>query len=219
MSRPCVSRSGIVGSAVDLIRSSFGALEAVPLVLRFRCKPIPRDVVSKVNMRVSPIILITGLFGCWSTATAQTPPERGVDFGFRFEVGDCLAEKFDTFSGEFTKDLGGEPPRAATARFSLADSRMRTIYQAINQVRFFELPSVFGGVPPGLSGIRVSHPAKTYRLEVLNGGLTHSVVWKDTYQPTTNEADRLRALFSMIIAFIHERAEYQRLSTPIGGCE
>jgi hypothetical protein len=153
------------------------------------------------------------------SATAQTQPEPGADFGFRFEAVRCLTEKFDTFSGEFTEDLGGEPARSATARFSLTDSQMRAVYQAIENVRFFDLPPVFNGVPPGLGEVWTTVPANTYRLEVRNGGVAHSVLWRDAYNPTTKEADTLRALFSMIVAFIHERPEFERLPRRLGGCE
>lgn len=170
-------------------------------------------------MRLSAIILITGIFGYWSSPSAQTQPQPPGDFGFRFEVRRCLTEKFDTFSGEFSEELGGEPARCATARFSLADSRMRAIYQMIEKVRFFDLAPVFDGVPTGASQVMTTVPANTYRLEVRSGGVTHSVLWKDAYSPTTKEADTLRALFSMIIAFIHDHPEFKRLPRPIGGCE
>jgi len=63
------------------------------------------------------------------------------------------------------------------------------------------------------------HPYTTYRLEVRNGGVVHTVSWKDAYKPTTVEANRLRDLFSMMLGFIHEHPEYKRLPRPIGGCE
>ena len=56
---------------------------------------------------------------------------------------------------------------------------MRAIYKLIQTVRFFDLPPVFDGVPPGASQVMTTHPANTYRLEVRSGGVMHSVVWKD----------------------------------------
>ena len=39
----------------------------------------------------------------------NTNAAQAGDFGFRFEVGDCLTERLDTFNGVFTKNLGGDP--------------------------------------------------------------------------------------------------------------
>jgi hypothetical protein len=139
-------------------------------------------------------------------------------FGFRFQVGDCLTETFDSFTGVFTKDLGGEPARLVTAQLSLSESQMKTIHQMIEEIRFVDYPSQYHGVPTGLKVVTTFHPASTYRLEVRIGGITHVVTWKDAYRPTTEEADLLRALLSMILRFIHSQPEFKALPPPIGGC-
>src|SRR4029077_9292375 len=108
---------------------------------------------------------------------------------------------------------------SVTAQFTLTDSQMRTIYQTVEKVRFFDLTSPFNGVPPGLNEVTTFGPASTYRLEVRNGGVVHTVVWKDAYKPTTDEADRLRALLSMITGLIPAHQNFKRLPHPIGGCE
>jgi hypothetical protein len=141
------------------------------------------------------------------------------DFGIRFEVGDCLTERLDTFTGVFTKNLGGEPGRTVTAHISLTGAQMSAIFQTIENIRFFDYPYEFDGVPPGLQEIMKVTPAPTYRLEVRNRGEFHTVSWKDESKPTTAEADRLRDLFSMIVGFIHEHPEFKRLPASIGGCE
>ena len=141
------------------------------------------------------------------------------DFGFRFEVGDCLTERLDTFNGVFTKNLGGEPARTVTAQIVLTDAQMRAIYRTIENIRFFDYPSTFVGVPTGLQEVTTFHPAPTYRLEVRNGGVVHTVLWKDAYKPTTAEADRLRDLVSTVLGFIHENPEFKRLPRPTVGCE
>jgi hypothetical protein len=167
-----------------------------------------------------PAVVFVGLFlAYWPSSRAESQAEPAVDFGFRLEVGDCLTEKFDSFSGEFSKDLGGEPARSAATRFSLTDVQMRTIYQTMEKIRFFDYLSPFNGVPSGLSVVGEFGPASSYRLEVRNGGVVHTVVWKDAYKPTTIEADRLRALLSTIIGFIHDHPNFKRLPRPIGGCE
>src|SRR5579864_2068895 len=71
------------------------------------------------------------------------------DFGFRFEVGDCFTERLDTFNSVFTKNLGGEPARTVSAQISLTDAQMHAIYRTIENIRFFDYPSTFVGVPIG----------------------------------------------------------------------
>ena len=163
---------------------------------------------------------IGGLFlAHWSSPRAQSLAEPAGDFGFRLEVWDCLTETFDTSSGVFSKDLGGVPARSGTTRLSLTDLQMRTIYQTMEKIRFFDYPSPVNGVPSGLREVAEFGPASRYRLEVRNGGVVHTVIWKDAYRPTTTEADRLRALLSMIVGFIHDHPNFKLLPRPIGGCE
>jgi hypothetical protein len=144
---------------------------------------------------------------------------QAADFGFRFEVGPCLTERLDTFDGVFTKNLGGEPARTVTAHISLTDAQMAAIYCTIENIRFFDYPSTFSGVPAGLQEVGEFHPAPTYRFEVRNGGSVHAVTWKDSYKPTTAEADRLRDFFSTVLGFIHEHPAFKRLPPAVGGCE
>ncbi len=149
----------------------------------------------------------------------NTSAAQAGDFGFRFEVGDCLAERLDTFTSVFTKNLGGEPARTVTAQISLTDAQMRAIYETLEAIRFFDYPSTFVGVPIGLRVVGTVTPASTYRLQVRNGGVVHTVLWKDAYKPTTGEADRLRDLFSMVLGFVHEHPAFKRLPRPTAGCE
>jgi hypothetical protein len=141
---------------------------------------------------------------------------QAADFGFRLEVGDCLTERLDTFIGVFTKNLGGS--QAVTAHISLTDAQMAEIYRTVESIRFSDLPPTFNGVPAGRQEVWLTEPYTTYRLEVRNGGVVHSVRWKDAYTPTTAEADRLRNLFSMLLGFIHEHPEFKRLPRPTVVC-
>ena len=149
----------------------------------------------------------------------RTLAAQAADFGFRFEVGDCLAERLDTFSGIFTKDLGGSPGRTVTAQITLTDAQMSAIYRTIESIKFFDYPSTFVGVVKGVPEVTMTVPYRTYRLEVRNAGVIHAVTWKDAYKPTTVEADRLRNLFSMVLGFIHEQPDFKRLPPPLAGCE
>jgi hypothetical protein len=139
------------------------------------------------------------------------------DFGFRFAVGDCAAERFDTFTGIFTKDLGGSLG-SATAHIALTDAQMSSIYRTIENIRFFDYPTAFVGVPPGVEVITTT-PSDTYRFEVKNAGVVHAISWRDSDKPTTVEADRLRDLFLMIRGYIHEHPEFKRLPPMMFVCE
>jgi hypothetical protein len=141
------------------------------------------------------------------------------DFGFRLEVGDCATERLDTSTGIFTKDLGGFPARKATANITLTDAQMSAIYRVIEEIRFFDYPSVFVGVRLDAHVLTTFSPSTIYRFEVRNAGAAHTVSWNDSTKPTTPEADRLRDLFSMVLGFIHEHPEFKRLPRPSVGCE
>jgi len=174
-----------------------------------------------ITLRLRAAICWLLLLFLWQeviTTTAFAQATQAAGFGFRFQVGDCLAETFDSFTGVFTKNLGGDPARLVTAQLSLSESQMNTIRQTIEEIRFVDYPSQYSGVPTGLQVVTTFGPASTYRLEVGIGGLTHVVTWKDAYKPTTEEADRLRALLSMILRFIHSQPEFKALPQPIGAC-
>jgi hypothetical protein len=141
------------------------------------------------------------------------------DFGFRFEFGDCSTDRLDTFSGIFTKNLGGWPARTVTAPILLTDAQMSEVYRTIENIGFFDYASAFVGVRKDAKDIMMTIPYNTYRFEVRNAGVVHTVSWKDSDKPTTVEADRLRDLFSMVRGFINEHPEFKRLPAAIGGCE
>jgi len=172
-----------------------------------------------MTLRPSVVAVVVFLAVCSQGATTALYVEQGADFGFRFQVGDCLTETFDTFTGVFTKDVGGYPARIVTTHISLTDAQMGTIYQTIEKIGFFDYPTQFFGVLHGPRVIQESGPARTYRLEVRNGGVVHAVSWNDAFKPTTEDADRLRALFSMITGFIHEHPDFKRLPRPVASCE
>jgi hypothetical protein len=154
--------------------------------------------------------------------TASHAAAQADDFGFRLEDRLCLMERYDSVSGVFTKELasdGHEPARTVTAKIVLTDVQMREIYQAIENIRFFDYPSAFVGVPKGLEQVMEFSPSHTYRLEVRNRGAVHTVEWKDAARPTTPEADRLRNLIFMVQGFVHVHPEFKRLPPAVRACE
>jgi hypothetical protein len=163
--------------------------------------------------RVLAIVIVLLLYAPTSNIAAA----QASDFGFRFEFGPCspwVTERLDTFNGVFTANLGDEP-----VRMSLTDAQMTAIYRTIENIRFFDYPSIFNGVPAGVRESTTTSPASTYRLEVRNEGAVHTVSWLDAYKPSSAEADRLRDLFSMVRGFIHDHPEFKRLPRPTVGCE
>ena len=107
--------------------------------------------------RLVPIVLL------FYPAGVDAVRAQAADFGFRFEVGDCLTERLDTFSGVFTKELGGDAARTATAHLSLTESQMTAIYRAIEDIRFVDFPATFQGVPAGTQEVTTTVPYATYR--------------------------------------------------------
>jgi hypothetical protein len=148
----------------------------------------------------------------------NTTAAQAGDFGFRFAVEHCWTERLDTFSGIFTKNLGGWPARTVTAPIMLTDAQMSEVYRTIEDIGFFDYPSAFVGVRKDAKEIMMTIPYDIYRFEVRNAGVVHTVSWKDSDKPTTVEADRLRDLFSMIRGFIYEHPEFKRLPRPTVAC-
>jgi hypothetical protein len=146
-----------------------------------------------------------------------TPVVQAQDFGFRYERGSCVKERLDTLKGVFTKNLGGS--KTVTARISLSESEMRIIYEKIQEIGFLNFPSKYeGSAGLGAPGVTMTIPSETYRLEVRNGGIVHTVLWEDDLKPTTEEADRFRSLIDLITGIIHDRPEFKRLPKSNFGC-
>ena len=101
------------------------------------------------------------------------PRAQPKDFSFRFVVGSCLREEFNSSSGVFTKNLGAG--QTATVTMSLTAAQMTTIDQTVQEIRFFEYPSKFSGVAVKLGLRRQTDPSITYRLDVLSAGKVHAV--------------------------------------------
>jgi hypothetical protein len=157
------------------------------------------------------------------TPNGDTSAAQASDFGFRFEFAPCgplVTERLDTFNGVFAANLGGQPAQTVTAPMSLTEAQMSAIYRSIQDIRFFDYPSTFTGVPAGAQEVFETSPAPTYRLEVRNQGAVHTVSWTDAKRkPATADVDRLRDLLSMVRGSIHEHPEFKRLPRPAVACE
>ena len=79
---------------------------------------------------------------------------------------------------------------------------MRAISEAVEKIRVFDYPEVFGGLRTGARETITTTPSERYRFEVRQAGRSHIVSWDDKTTPSSDEADRLRQLFQMIRGFI-----------------
>jgi hypothetical protein len=111
------------------------------------------------------------------------------------------------------------PQQSVTTQLSLADQQMGIISSRIRTIQFFDYPSQLFSVPADQRVVAEIHPSATYRLEVRDGGLTHTVAWNDSHRSETSDAVRLRNLFALMIQMIHDHPEFKRLPPTVGGCE
>ena len=164
---------------------------------------------------------VVALFVFTTTSPMAAALPQSTDFGFRLAVRDCPTETFDSFSGLFTKELGGPgfPRPSATTLLALSAQQMQTVSANVAAIEFFDYPARFVGIPIGQHEVTTTVPYLSYRLEVRSGGRSHAVSWDDNSKPTTVAADRLRNLLSLIIQALHDHPAYKQLPPAIGGCE
>jgi hypothetical protein len=166
------------------------------------------------NLTINLIILFsTILGGCTPLSAKLDPKEPASNFGFIFEFGSCNLDVLDTISGSFTRDMIVE--QDIIVPMALSDTQMRTIYQTMMEIGFFDYPEVFAIPTPKNETFGIVTPAMEFRIMVINGDLTKKIYWKDEIiDLTTPEADHLRTLFMLIIQMIQETPIYQELPQP-----
>jgi|SRR5688572_1576230 len=155
------------------------------------------------------------------TALAQQqrvePPHR--NFSFRFEFG-CAAvpDVYDSFTRLFVRTWVNFPERKEQrVLVVLSAPQMDHIHRAIHDINFFDYPPQFVGVQQVEQTI-VTIPHLSYLMEVRESGAAHRVRWTDSTKPTTEQADRLRALFSSLMGFLRGHSEVKKLP-PQYPCE
>jgi hypothetical protein len=175
---------------------------------------------------VSLILAASLVAACGAPAPSATPlptrvyaSEPEANFALYVNYGACLAETLDTFQGTFSRSMcPPDPP--VTISFTLSAEEMRTIYLEMVKIDFFGYPDQFSVVvPEGTVYCQVT-PSESYHLKVRNGGVEKELHWTDDIvEPTTQEADQLRAFLKMIIDIIHGHAELRLVPEPSGcGC-
>jgi hypothetical protein len=176
---------------------------------------------------VVSVILAAGLLAaCGAPAPSATPlptrvyaPEPEANFALRFSYGGCLGETLDTFQGTFSRSMcPPDPP--VTIPFALSAEEMRTIYLEMAKIDLFGYPDQFSVVvPEGTVYLQVT-PSDSYHLKVRNGAVEKELYWTDDIlEPTTQEADQLRAFLKKVIDIIHRHPELELVPEPSGcGC-
>ena len=101
----------------------------------------------------------------------------------------------------------------------LTSAQLSEIYQEMVEIDLWDYPEVFSIPIPENETVVFITPAMEYRISLRNGESTKTISWIDEItEPTTLEAEKLRALFSKIIVLIHNNSEYQRLPEPEAMC-
>lgn len=148
-----------------------------------------------------------------SVAASPQPPKPVTEFAFRFEYKPCAANMLDTYKNVYSREMGpGVQP--ISIPLTLSSEQMAAVEARIDDIQFFEYPTHFSGVAPGLAEtIRIA-PSTTYRLEVRRMGAVHIVEWDDADSPRSERANRLLELFNVIIGFIDEHHDVKGLPRP-----
>jgi hypothetical protein len=175
---------------------------------------------------VSVILAASLLATCRAPAPSATPlpthvyaPEPEANFALYFSYGGCLGETLDTFQGTFSRSMcPPDPP--VTISFALSAEEMRTIYLEMAKIDFFGYPDQFSVVVPEGAVVGKITPSDSYHLKVRNGEVEKELYWTDDiFEPTTQEADQLRAFLKKVIGIIHGHPELKLVPEPSGcGC-
>ena len=135
-----------------------------------------------------------------------------------FEFGACFTDALDTFNGTFTKDLLFDA--AITIPFRLSPGQMTAIYGKMIEINFFDYPAAFSVPTPMFDQTWVIQmPAERFHIVVRNGNASKTLDWIDAIrEPESREAQKLRALFEMMMEMISARPEYRHLPERNGAC-
>jgi hypothetical protein len=153
-----------------------------------------------------------------SVAASRQPQGPVTDFAFRFEYKPCAANTLDTYKNVYIRDMGPDA-QPISIPLTLSSEQLAAVEARILNIRFFEYPTDFRGVQPGLAETSTTRPSTTYRLEVRRVGAVHTVEFDDAHTPRSEEAKRLLELFNVIIGFIDDHPDVKRLPRPRAACE
>ncbi|MEA2572799.1 MAG: hypothetical protein QOH93_97 [Chloroflexia bacterium] len=180
------------------------------------------------------VLFVPVLAGCGAPEPVPSPvptlnpsptpgPQPPADFGFIFDDVVCYLIRVDAFQGEYSVAdtygalSAGTPTVAITHTLKLPASEMAAIYHKMVEIDFFSYPDKFEILlPPG--AIRgIVEPHSEYHFKVRSDGHTKELRWKDDiYEPTTPEADNLRALIKQIRETVESHLEVKDVTLPLG---
>jgi hypothetical protein len=170
----------------------------------------------RVNMKnifkTSLLIMALSIMmtSCDHPSPTECPLEPDENFAILFAYGSCAVDIMDTFNLTFTKEI--TPESDVSGHFELSREEMKSIYQKMVEINFFNYPDKFS-VPISKNDVVGSvSPAMGYRIIVRNGETMKYLFWSDSIiDPTSEEADHLRELFQLIINIIEEKPAYKEL--------
>jgi hypothetical protein len=170
--------------------------------------------------KILPIIDLFCLFlivSCTGTKLFNKPSYiKESNFSFYIEYGYCMIDKYDSYSGLFTKDMGcGAKPE--TAITFLSDAQIILIFNQMSNIKIFEYPDVLVNTPD----IRQTQYSmrSNYFLSVINGQSQKVITW-NTYVYTflPDHIARYEALIKMIMGMLQLQPEIINLPSPKCGC-
>lgn len=104
-----------------------------------------------------------------------------------------------------------------TLAFQITKAELKTVYEKIVDIEFFEYPSEFT-IPSDYFAV-TEVPISAYSISVTNGEITHHVSWTGfTSHTDYPKANQLFELIRLIEEIIQIHPEYQELPPATAGC-
>lgn len=166
---------------------------------------------------VLPILIILLLLATACSKNYREPDAISgeVKFNLIFKYGVGAKNELNTFNGTYTKDMIVDPP--ITVDLSLSKKEMKTIYNKMAEINFFDYPDQYTIlIPPG-EGVGMVTPHSTYYFKVENGSSVKELTWEDYITNRDEKADKLRELIKVIRDIVESKREYKALPVPKGG--
>ena len=145
-----------------------------------------------------------------TSAKNQMPESMPKNFEFIFKYGINGKNQLDTLKGKYIQDMVVEA--SVRAELKLSEEEMNTIYLAMKQINILEYPKIF----KPKSNV-VLTPFQTFYLKITFNHTEKVIKWSDQNLSNTNEAVKLRDVFTKIEKIIIDRDEVKKLPKPKGG--
>lgn len=167
--------------------------------------------IQSTMLQLLPIVVA----GVLTLQSGGTKPPK--DFEVYLEVSSCVSDVIDTARDLYTRNFG---PGTESVRVRLSDSERASLFDAVSDAKFLELPARIG---PKAGDGRALEPdgtlpttstfisgAPTYQMKVSSAGKQHEVVMVD-HNSMHELHIRFRELVRRAFAIYRERPEVKRL--------